>query len=208
VPALAGATPRHRRIALVAALLAAGLALGVLADRTLGTRATDPPTYRRLTFDRGTVGRARFAPDGQTIVYDAAWDGKASEVFTTRVDSRESRSLGSRGTVFALSSSSELAIGLGTQQGPGLSTLSRVPLAGGAPREVLENVGWADWSPDGADLAVVHYVEGVARLEFPIGKVLYESRGNITHARVSPGGDRVAFIAHDDRASSSAPGPS
>jgi Tol biopolymer transport system component len=73
-----------------------------------------------------------------------------------------------------------------------------VPLAGGAPREVLESVGWADWSPDGADLAVVHYVEGVTRLEFPIGKVLYESTGTISHVRVSPRGDWVAFADHGD----------
>ncbi|HUL76294.1 MAG TPA: protein kinase [Vicinamibacteria bacterium] len=198
VPAVGGAAGRGRRIAFVSALLGTGVAFGVLADRAIVlTRPVEPPTYRRVTFERGTVGRARFAPDGNTIVYSAAWRGQPDEVFTARLDSRESRSFGFRGAVFAVSSSSELAIGLGPQVAA-WPTLSRVPLAGGAPREVLENVGWADWSPDGADLAVVHYVEGVARLEFPIGKVLYESRGNITHARVSPGGDRVAFIAHDD----------
>ncbi len=199
VPALAGAATGRRRIALVATLLAAGVAVGVLGDRALGSRASEPPTYRRLTFDRGTVGGARFAPDGNTIVYDASWRGQPSELFTTRLDSRESRSFGLRGTVKAVSATSELAIGLEAPNGAdGADTLSRVPLAGGAPREVLENIGWADWSPDGADLAVVRSVEGVARLEFPIGKVLYESRGNISHVRVSPRGDWVAFADHAD----------
>ena len=125
----------------------------VLADRTLGkTPPAELPTYRRLTFDRGTLGHARFAPDGNTVVYDAAWRGEPSEVFTARIDSRESRSLGLRGVVHAVSSSSELAVGLESRN-PFGATLGRVPLAGGAPREVLENVAWADWSPDGAELA-------------------------------------------------------
>jgi hypothetical protein len=173
VAAATGAAGRSRRITRIAGLLAAGVVLGVLADRALvRTGPAGPPTYRRLTFDRGTVGRARFVPDGNAIVYSAAWRGQPTEVFTTRLDSRESRSLGLRGDLWAVASTSELAIGL-RARGIGAATLSRVPLAGGAPREVIENVTWADWSPDGADLAVVQFADRVARLEFPIGKVLY-----------------------------------
>jgi eukaryotic-like serine/threonine-protein kinase len=199
VPNIPGAAVRGRRAVFIAALLVAGVAMGVIADRTLGTKPpAEPPTYRRLTFDRGTLGHARFAADGNTIVYDAAWRGEPSEVFTALIDSRESRSLGLRSAVvYAVSSTSELAVGLDTGRGS-FATLGRVPLAGGAPREVLENVAWADWSPDGADLAVVRSVEGVVRLEFPIGKVLYEGKGQITHTRVSPRGDWVAFIDHAD----------
>jgi Tol biopolymer transport system component len=78
-----------------------------------------------------------------------------------------------------------------------------MPLQGGAPREVLEDVEQADWSPDGTKLAVVHYVEGHNRLEYPIGKVLHETPGWISHLRVSPKGDMIAFLDHqiqeDDR---------
>ncbi|HUL79123.1 MAG TPA: protein kinase [Vicinamibacteria bacterium] len=198
VPAVAGTALRRRRAVSITAILVAGIALGVLADRMLVlTRPVEPPTYRRLTFERGTVGRARFAADGNTIVYSAAWRGQPDEVFTTRLDGRESRSLGLHAVVHAVSSTSELAVGLDPRP-PYSTTLSRVPLAGGAPREVAENVGWADWSPDGADLAVVHYVGDLTRLEFPIGKVLYQSRGSITHVRVSPRGDWVAFVDHGD----------
>jgi Tol biopolymer transport system component len=69
-------------------------------------------------------------------------------------------------------------------------------MSAGAPREILEGVQWADWAPDGTNLAVVRDVGGRNRLEFPIGKVLYESGGWISHARVSPRGDRVAFLDH------------
>ncbi|HSP92966.1 MAG TPA: hypothetical protein VLU06_00350, partial [Thermoanaerobaculia bacterium] len=85
-------------------------------------------------------------------------------------------------------------------------TVSQVALAGGAPREIAENVLFADWSPDGERLAVVRVADGRYRLEFPSGKVLYETSGGwISYARVSPRGDRIAFFEHpvspDDRGS-------
>ena len=52
------------------------------------------PTYRRLTYRLGVITGARFAPDGQSVIYSAAWDGKPVEVFSTRVGGPESRPLG------------------------------------------------------------------------------------------------------------------
>ncbi len=191
---------RWKRAFGLGALLVAALALGALGERTLRrTQPAESPTYRRLTFDRGTPGAARFAPDGNTIVYNAAWRGEPSEVLTTRLDSRESRPLGLPGAIlYAISSTSELAVGLGAL-GPayaGTATLARVPLAGGAPREVLAGVEWADWSPDGSELAVVHRVGDAEAVEFPVGKVLYETKGQVSHLRVSPRGDWLAFLEH------------
>jgi Tol biopolymer transport system component len=61
---------------------------------------------------------------------------------------------------------------------------------------MLQDIEWADWSPDGSALAVVRHVQSGKRLEYPVGTVLYETPGWISHARVSPLGDRVAFIDH------------
>jgi Tol biopolymer transport system component len=192
---------RWKRAVGLGALLVAALALGALADRTLRrTHSTEPPTYHRLTFDRGTLGTARFAPDGNSIVYNAAWRGEPTEVFTTRLDSRESRPLGLSGAVLhAISSMSELAVGLSALGAAfnSTSTLARVPLSGGAPREVLAGVTWADWSPDGSELAVVHREGDLYRVEFPVGTVLYETKGEVTHLRVSPRGDWLAFAEHE-----------
>lgn len=105
--------------------------------------------------------------------------------------------------VVRLSSKGELAVGLEASEPFGVRdlpssapTLSRVPLAGGAPREVLDRVTWADWSPDGSDVAVVRRLENSQRVEFPIGTVLYETNNNLTHLRVSPGasGSRLLII--------------
>jgi len=49
-----------------------------------------------------------------------------------------------------------------------MGTLARAPLVGGAPREVLEQVQWADWAADGSGLVVVRNFGGRNRLEFPI----------------------------------------
>ncbi len=152
------------------------------------------PLYHEITFRRGEIRSARFAPDGQTILYSAAWQGNPVEIFSARQGTVESRSLGlGRAELLAVSSTGEMALSLdshpvGTWVNVG--TLARAPLAGGAPRPVLENVEWADWSPDGNSLAVVRNVGGRDRLEFPIGKVLYETSGGwISYPRVSPKGD-------------------
>ncbi len=159
-----------------------------------------PPTYRQLTFRGGTIRMARFAPDGKTIVYSAAWEGNPTELYTTRPESPESRPFGlSKAEVLSISAEGEMAVLLRSHNvDPYIysGTLGRVPLGGGAPREVLENVQWADWSPDGTNFAVVREFGGQSRLEYPIGKVLYETGGWISHPRVSPNNDLVAFIEH------------
>ena len=158
------------------------------------------PSYHLLTYRRGTIRMARLAPDGQTVIYSAAWEGGPVEVFSTRPESPESRSLGLSGAeILAVSSTGEMALLLNSQQVKSLDhsgTLARMPLAGGAPREVLDNVQWADWSPDGANLLVVREVAGRIRLEYPIGKVLHETGGWISNPRISPKGDSIAFIDH------------
>jgi Tol biopolymer transport system component/predicted Ser/Thr protein kinase len=201
------AAPVARRMRLWPFLLGAGLLAAVaLASFSLGRRAekTQPPSFRQLTFRRGTISSARFAPDGQTVLYGASLEGKPTEIFVSRPESPESRPFGMPGaSVLAISKSGELALSLGqhivapfTTSG----TLARVSVAGGAaPREILEDAQWADWAPDGATLAIVRDVGGRNRLEFPIGKVLFETAGWISHPRVSPRGDEVAYIDHPAR---------
>jgi eukaryotic-like serine/threonine-protein kinase len=180
-------------------LAAGGLAaLLLLAAFFIGRGSSPPPStpsYRRVTFRAGTVLSARFAPDGQTIVYAAAWEGRPLELFSSRLDSPETRPLDlARATIFSVSAAGEMALGLGYRFPVG-GMLARMPIAGGAPREVLDDVFEADWGPDGKDLAVIRGGR-LARIEYPIGKPIYESSGYATHVRVSPGGDAVAFIDH------------
>ena len=205
VSGIAPPGPRRLRptVALLGAAGLAGVVVAVLAFFTGQTlqahrdHEAPPPLTRTLTFRRGFLTGARFAPDGQTIVYSAAWDGKPSEIFTTRLGSSDSRPLGIfPAGILAISSAGEMAISLGCENRwePCFGTLARVPLAGGTPREVLEDVGAADWSPDGKDLAAIHAVEGRDRIEYPVGKALYKTGGYLTYLRVSPDGDRIAFI--------------
>jgi len=200
-----GATVRTgaRRLPLLPALAAAVVVVAALgAGYLLGRRAhqTTAPLFHQLTFRRGSIESARFASDGQTILYSAAWEGNPVDVFTARQEAPESRSLGlSHDQLLAVSSSGEMAVSLGNHAvgtWVNIGTLGRVPLAGGAPREILEGVQAADWSADGNNLAVVRDVGGRNRLEYPIGKVLYETAGWISHPRAAPQGEGVAFIDH------------
>ena len=192
----------------IAALVS--LAAGLLAGKFIfSTPPSLPPLYRQLTFRRGSIRSARFAPDGQTILYSAAWQGGPVDVFTARPEAPEARSMGLSHTQLAsVSNAAEMAVLLNskaTGTWVNMGTLARAPLIGGAPREVLENVQWADWSGDGSSLAVVRDVNGQNQLEFPIGKSLYKTGGWIGHPRVSPKGDHIAFIDHpvqgDDKGS-------
>jgi Tol biopolymer transport system component len=184
--------------AVAATALVAG-ALAFLAIRRVADR--QPPSFRQLTFRRGTIVSARFAPDGQTVVYSAAWDGKPMEVFVGRPESPESRPFGLVGAdILAISRSGDMAVSLDRRQQGAFrrtGTLAQLSVAGGAaPREILKDVDSADWSPDGKSLAIVRAVPGRMRLEYPAGKVLYETSGWVSHPRVSPDGQAVAFIDH------------
>ena len=187
-----------------ALLIAALLMLGKQAQHQ-----TMLPVYRRLTFDEGTVYAARFAPDFRSVIYGAAWDGKPLQLFSTVGDSVSTQPLNvTDANILAISKTGELALLLHGAHMSHLKiengTLARAPRAGGSPREVLEDVTWADWDANG-ELAVVHQAEGRDRVEYPIGHVLYQSDGWISHIRLSPQGDKVAFIDHpslwDDRGS-------
>ena len=190
--------PKLRAILVPVALLAVAVG-GIFTGRQLGRH--DLPSFHQLTFRRGEIMSARFAPDGRTIFYSAAWEGNPMEIFTGTVEAPEFRPFGLAGSeMLSVSRSGELAISLRRRIAAGFvrtGTLARVSAAGGpSPREVLEDVHWADWSPDGQNLAIVRDVGPLNRLEYPIGTVLYQTSGWISHPRISPRGDRVAFVDH------------
>ena len=179
--------------------IAAGAAAAVLAMRQLGPPAFDTPRFRQLTFERGTIRDARFAPDGRSVVYSAAWNGNPLRIFMTRTDTPESVPLGlPDARLLSISRTSEMAVSLGHRYVGwiGSGTLARSSVLGSAPRIVAEAVREAEWAPDGSDLAVVRRVGTLENLEFPIGKVLYRSSGFISDVRFSPDGNRIAFADH------------
>ncbi|MGE5344952.1 MAG: protein kinase domain-containing protein [Acidithiobacillales bacterium] len=192
-PSVPHARPRAVVVSLVAVAMAAGLA-GMYA---LGKRAgvAPSPTYKRLTFRRGFVSRALFAPDGQTILYTASWEGQPREVFSTRVDSKESRPLGIPGVSEILSVSASAEALVLHRSGEGRSALAQVSLAGGAPRDLLEGVSSASWGPGGSSFAVLVRARGARRIEFPSGQVLLSTPDYIDDVCVSPEGRYVAFLS-------------
>jgi eukaryotic-like serine/threonine-protein kinase len=207
------AVQRVRRFqpAIIVLLLALAAGLGYLVGHR--GKASSEVTYHQLTFRKGMVLSARFAPDNRTVIYSAAWAGLAPELFSTRLDSIESRPLGLNDLdLLGVSSQGELAVSLKPTPLQGffgaLGTLGRTPLTGGtAPREVLENVEWSDWSPDGSNLLVVRTVDNENRIEYPAGKVVFKmaAPGWISHPRISRDGKQIAFCEHisrgDDRGS-------
>ena len=183
---------------LVLAALLVGSAAGWLVRASRGSNSQ--AVYHQLTFRRGTIRSARFTPNGQSVVYGASWEGKPTQLFITSPESPQSRSLGRTGDeIMSISPSGEIALLVGarpTGTYTQVGTLARMPINGGEPREILEGVQWADWSVDSKNLVIVHDVDGKNRLEYPIGKVLHKTPGWISHPRVSPKGDLIAFLEH------------
>ncbi|MEI6669791.1 MAG: protein kinase, partial [Acidobacteriota bacterium] len=192
---------RPARLAMIAAVATVCIGAAVAGAYLAGARATGSkgPRAARLTFDRGTVRSARFTPDGKTVVYGAAWNGEPLTIFQTRLGSPASMRLPLPSSdVLAISVSGEMAISVGQRFNyrVGRGTLARTPLVGGAYKEIVKHITYADWSPDGKTLAIVSRVNGKDRLEYPPGRMLYETAGNISHPRISPSGDAVAFMDH------------
>lgn len=136
-------------------------------------------------------------------MYSAAFGtakGKPSEILVSHPESPEARPFGVEATdLEAVSPSGELAVLVNGDTDTAFTrsgTLARVGATGGTPREILEKVNSADWSPDGRELAIVRTVNRRSRLEFPPGKILYETAGWIGNPRFSPKGDRIAFFDH------------
>jgi Tol biopolymer transport system component/tRNA A-37 threonylcarbamoyl transferase component Bud32 len=178
------------------------IAIALIAGVYAGWRFLKPaqPTFERLTYRRGEIPSAKFSPDGQTVVFSAQWANEPTNIFSMRPGSREYRPLDlPEGRILAISSSGEMAILRPGKNGG--ETLARVPLSGGAPREILENVNDADWSPDGSKLAVSRTVGGKNRIEYPIGTVRYADAERTPELlRVSPKGDFIAFFERDNDA--------
>jgi eukaryotic-like serine/threonine-protein kinase len=204
--ALPAAKARSRRqwpyVAAVAALvLAAAFAGWLIASRHRTTAAQ----FHQLTFRRGTMTDARYMPDGQNVLYTAAWEGSDPAIYTAPVNGSGGHPFGiSNARLLAVSKDGEIAVALNPKAplfsylDPG--TLARASNGSGAPKPEIENVESADYNPTDSSLAIVRYLpdKPICQLEYPVGKVLYSAQA-ITSLRFSPNGHYLAFLSHDDQ---------
>ncbi len=188
---------------LAIAIIGAVVALAIAYYAGFRTAAAPPPWFDRLTFRQGEITSARFAAGGSTVAYSATWGSAPEQIFVGQPGSAEFRPLDvPDARLLSISPKGELAVMLKPRFQGGFiftGTLARVPAGGGAPRELLEDVEWAEWGPDGESLAVVRTVSGHDRLEFPIGTLLFDTAGWITEPRLAASGDAIAFLHHPVR---------
>ena len=194
------------RLAAIGFLSLAALAAVFWAGGWL--KSAPSPTFKPLTFRRGTVTAARFAPDGQNVIYSASWEGSPHpDLYSTQIDGVLSRPLDvADADLLSISPQGEMALlehwhrTLGWER---TGTLARLPLSGGASKEMLDGVQEADWARDGTRLAVIRATPPY-QLEFPLGHVLVTATQSrwFQFPRISPDQQHVAFFEHppgDDR---------
>jgi Tol biopolymer transport system component len=156
------------------------------------TAPASVPLFRPLTFQPAVITGARFGSDERTVYYSAAYDDGPSRIYMTRLDRVESKPLElPPAFLLAVSAREELLILLTHDRSPYNSpgTVARVPAVGGTPRELVEDVVFADWSSDGERIAISRSASGC---EFPLGRLVAPGCGFL---RVSPIDDRVAFYS-------------
>jgi hypothetical protein len=175
---------------------ALGVAVGYVVLRD--ARGPSDAAMTRLTFRQGTIGKARFAADGQTVIYSASWDGEPFRLYSTLIGSAQSRAIElPPADLLALSREGQLALSMTRPAVDGWEpqgTLAVTALSGGAPRELYDSIVGADWGPDGKTMAIVRRTGSVARLEYPVGTVIHEAPLMLP-PRVSPDGEHVCFFA-------------
>jgi Tol biopolymer transport system component len=188
----------------VAIAFAVALAVGAALAWFLHPPPVPPPAFTRVSYHRGEVLRARLAPDGKSVVYSARLNGGEADTYVIREEYPESVPLGLHGAlVLSISKQGQMAVLVSPKNFvhfQAVGTLATVPLGGGSPRELLENVLDADWSPDGNELAIIHNDQKKLRVEFPVGKVLFEGPNWLSDLRVSPDGQQVALFRHPSAA--------
>ena len=195
-------TPSRAATLAAAVALGAGLLAGWLAFHA---PPLELPRFKRLTYRRGPIWGARFAPDGHTIVCTASWgDARVPQLHSLRVESAESTRLNLPDReVRSISHSGEMLL-FERKRAHNVSgylvtgTLSQASIAGTAVRDLAEDVADASWAPDGTTFAVVRAPDWHYRLELPAGTTLCETKGWMSHPRVSPNGDLLAFVEHPD----------
>ena len=200
VPRAAGRRWRPRRQALVGGAIGAAVtaAVAVAAGLSLWPHPVVAAFYP-VTYRKGIVSSARFAPDGQSFVYSASWEGQPYAAFLGRRESPDARDLQLNDSrILSISRAGDMAVLFGPQnvhRAFGTRTLARIPMAGGARRDLLTGVVDADWIPNADALAIIRD-PGEGRpwvVEFPMGTPVHEARAAWS-LRVSPDGNRVAFF--------------
>ncbi|MFL6466001.1 MAG: winged helix-turn-helix domain-containing protein [Bryobacteraceae bacterium] len=158
------------------------------------------PSFRQLTFQTGNVASARFVPLSEKVAYTAKWQDGIRRTYLLDLRDLSSQALNiSSGILTSISSEGDYGM---ISRDPvrytttGFSSFSH---RDGKPSVVSDATLTADWLPESHDAAIVRSQNTESVVEFPSGHVVYSSRGWITNLRVSPRGDRVAFLDHPVR---------
>lgn len=196
------ATRNRPRIRDLAVGLLAGMLL-VAGGAFLIPRHPAParPTFQKLSFGRGRVTSARFTPDGNSVIYGAAWEGREPELYSTRIDAPGAVPLGMRGSVISVQRG-EAIVGYWEPGSSAGATVATIPLTGGSPRPILKGVtGGVDWRQDGKTFARVHVTTGRSWVEYPPDNEIFSTGGWVSSLGISPRGDRVVFLHYPYRGS-------
>ncbi|MDI1241958.1 MAG: transcriptional regulator, partial [bacterium] len=100
-------------VGLVGFVLLAAFAFGFpsLFQRKTADAVVTVPSYKQLTFERGTIWAARYGPNGSQVVYGAKLNGGPLDLYMLSSPSTESQALSLRDTsLLSVSSKGDMAV--------------------------------------------------------------------------------------------------
>ena len=184
-------------------VVTAAVAGAFLLGRRTGGTAEPDLTVQPLTYRAQAIFNARYSANAESFVFSGAVSGNTPVLYVVSKAFPEPRRISDSAThLLAVSSKDELAVLVKARylhHRVFSGTLAQMPMAGGAAREIATDVHEADWSPDGAQLAIAREAGGKDRIEYPIGTVLYETAGYVSELRFAPDGQRIAFNEHPEK---------
>src|SRR5664279_5423143 len=185
--------------------VALGFVLGFLAALTaLALRpAQGHPLFHQLTFRKGHVGTARFAPDGREVLLSANWeDGLTYQIYNLKLTPLELNPTGLHNAlVQAISPSGEVATTFDLKQFAGdlwIGTLGMAQLGALAPKPIASHMRNSDISSKGLVAIAQSLGPGLVtdRLECPPGTVRFENHSWLSHLRFSGDGKLPVSYTH------------
>ncbi len=183
------------------AWLGTGLALGALAIAGFGRALFEaeparPPIVRSLTYS-GTSDDASISPDGRNVAFVSGRDG-TPRIWLKQLVSGEEVVL-TEGRDFGPQISPDSSSVLFRRAADPELDLFRVPLIGGEPRRLARNIGSADWSPDGGQIAFARDLGHRSQLilipaDGGAERVLLERDGFLSGVAWSPNGAQILVM--------------
>jgi eukaryotic-like serine/threonine-protein kinase len=161
--------------------------------------ASAQPVFHPVTYRPEAISSARFLPGANTAIFTVSSSHDGDRTLRTGVDGGNFEpDTVAPGALMSVSRTGHVAV-LDWRSNEKATKVTEFWPEGRKSELNVQNISGMDWLPSGKNIALIRRVTAETTIEFPAGRVIYRTVGRVTNLRVSPAGDRLAFLEHPDR---------